>query len=302
MKKDYNKIFNSDVLTEEDFQLIERSRRAKRAWNIVSVIITIIVIAFVIFPFVWILPAAFKERTDLWNIPPKWLPTRWTFVSLIEVFKVDYKYNFALSLLATFVVAVIATFGSLFVNTLAAYAFARIDFPFKKLIWTLYIIPMFIPGITILLTSLQVMDVLYLKNTMFVLFLPSLANAYQTFFFRQFFLGIPSSFEEAAQMDGCNHFRIYFKIFLPMAVTPLIIQGMGVFMAHWNSFLWPSLTITDNKNLQQVMQVVKIISESATNNFGIVIGAALVAMIPPLIIFSVLQKKIVQGVTLSGIK
>lgn len=301
--KDYNRHFNKDVFTEEDFRLIERSRRSKRAANIVSIIITAVVVGFVIFPFIWIVPAAFKERTDLWNIPPRWLPTTsWTFESFIGAFKVNRKYNLGKSLIATALVAVISTITSLFVNTLAAYAFARIEFPFKKLIWTLYLIPMFIPGITILLTSLQVIDFLAMKNTIFVLFVPSMASAYRTFFFRQFFLSIPSSFEEAAQMDGCNHFRIYYKIFLPTATTPLIIQGMGVFMAKWNSFMWPALTITDNVELQQVMQVVKIIRESATNNFGIVIGAALVAMLPPLIIFSVLQKKIVQGITLSGIK
>lgn len=300
--KNYDRVFNKDVFSEEDFKLIERSKRSKRAGNIVSIVITIVVIALIIFPFVWIIPAAFKERTDLWNIPPSWLPSNWTINNFTEVFKVTRNYNFGKSLLVTTAVALIATIGSLFVNTFAAYAFARIEFPFKKLFWVLYIIPMFIPGITILLTSLQVIDNLHLKNTMFVLFLPSLASAYQTFFFRQFFLGMPASFEEAAQMDGCNHFKIYFKVFLPMATTPLIIQGMGVFMGHWNSFLWPALTITDNMDLMQVMQVVKTIRESATNNFGIVIAAALLAMVPPLIIFSVLQKKIVQGVTLSGIK
>ena len=161
---------------------------------------------------------------------------------------------------------------------------------------------MFVPGITILLTSLRVVNFLHLTDTMLVLFVPSLASAYQAFFFRQFFLGIPTAYEEAAEIDGCNKLSIYFKVFLPMSVTPMIIQGVGVFMGHWNSFLWPALTVTGNENLQQIMQVIRILNGRYPSEYGVVIAASLISMIPPLIIFAIGQKYIVQGVTLTGMK
>ena len=161
---------------------------------------------------------------------------------------------------------------------------------------------MFVPGITILLTSIKVVTDLHMTDTMLVLIVPGLASAYQTFFFRQFFLGIPMAYEEAAEIDGCSKFGIFIRVFLPMSTTPLVIQGVGVFMGHWNSFLWPTLTVTGNNDLQQVMQVIRIINNNNPSEYGITIAASLISMIPPLIIFAFAQKKIVQGVALSGIK
>lgn len=274
----------------------------KKIIKAVYAIIAIAVVCMILFPLLWMIPGAWKSKIDIWNIPPTWLPKEATWENFIKVFEVTRQYNFGKSLLSTAAVSVMAMVGSLFVNTLAAYAFARIEFPGKKLLWVLYLFPMFVPGITILLTSIKVVNDLGMMDTMFVLFVPSLASAYQTFFFRQFFLGMPSAYEEAAEIDGCNAFEIFFRIFLPMSTTPLVIQGVGVFMGHWNSFLWPTLTVAGNDNLQQVMQVIRLLYNNNPSEYGITIAASLLAMLPPLIIFAFAQDKIVQGVALSGIK
>lgn len=274
----------------------------KKVMNVLCIVIAIVVMCLILFPLVWLIPGAWKSRIDIWHIPPKWLPTDATWNNFKKVFEVTREYNFGKSLLMTSVVALLATFGSLLVNSFAAYAFARIEFPFKKLLWVLYLFPMFVPGITILLTSIKVVNDLHMTNTLFVLFVPSLASAYQAFFFRQFFLGIPTAYEEAAEIDGCNKFSIFFRIFLPMSITPMIIQGVGVFMGHWNSFLWPTLTVTGNADLQQVMQVIRMLYNKNPSDYGITIAASLISMLPPLVLFAVAQKHIVQGVVLSGMK
>lgn len=270
----------------------------KLGWTLIALVVVVIVL----FPLVWMIPGAWKSKIDIWHIPPIWLPTQPTWKNFEKVFEVTRQYNFGKALLSTTMVAVISTVLSLTVNTLAAYAFARIEFPFKKVLWVLYLFPMFVPGITILLTSIKVVTDLHLTDTMLVLIIPGLASAYQTFFFRQFFLGIPMAYEEAAEIDGCSKFGIFIRVFLPMSTTPLVIQGVGVFMGHWNSFLWPTLTVTGNNDLQQVMQVIRIINNNNPSEYGITIAASLISMIPPLIIFAFAQKKIVQGVALSGIK
>ena len=280
----------------------EKAKRIRIVDKVITITLAIIVMALILFPLVWLIPAAWKDKIDIWHIPPQWITFNPTWKNFEKVFEITSQYNFGKSMLMTTLVALCATVGSLLVNSFAAYAFARIEFPFKKVLWALYLFPMFVPGITILLTSLKVVNDLHLTDTMFVLFLPSLASAYQTFFFRQFFLGIPTAYEEAAEIDGCNKFAIYFKVFLPMSVTPMIIQGVGVFMAHWNSFLWPSLTVTNNTDLQQIMQVVKILSSQYPSEYGVVVAASLISMLPPLIIFAIGQKYIVQGVTLTGMK
>lgn len=280
----------------------KRSKRMKKFTAVLLVILTVIILALVLFPIVWVIPGAFKNTKEIWDIPPHWLPNEWTFDNFKKVFEVSRQSNFGMTLLATFGVAVLATAGSLFVNTLAAYVFARIEFPLKKLLWVLYLFPMFVPGITILLTSLKVVNSLGMADTIWVLVVPGLASAYQTFFFRQFFLGIPVAYEEAAELDGCNKLQIFFKIFLPMSTTPLVIQGVNIFLAHWNSYMWPALTVTGNANLMQVMQVIASFRTRFAGNYGVVIAASLISMIVPTVIFRFAQKKIVQGVALSGIK
>lgn len=279
-----------------------KGRKKRINKRLVPTIITVLILAGILFPLLWMIPAAFKNKTDIWSIPAKWFPNTWYFGNFVEIFTANRQYNFFYSLGITFVVALLATFFGLLVNTLAAYAFARIEFPCKKLLWALYIFPMFVPGITILLTSLKVVNDLHMTDTIFVLFVPGIASAYQAFFFRQFFLGIPQSLEEAAELDGCNKFSVYLRIFLPMSKSPLIIQGVGIFLAHWNSYMWPSLTVTGNQNLQQVMQIIRLLSIQSGSEYGITIAASLICMIPPLIIFAVLQKHIVEGITLSGMK
>lgn len=271
--------------------------------KIIYTLIALIVVAAILFPIIWMLPMAWEDEYYLWEI--QWLPKEFTTQNFENIFNTQAKYgqlSFSKALVSTTIVALCATVGSLFVNTLAAYAFARLEFPFKKLLWCLYIFPMFVPGISILLSSLKVINAIHLNDTIFVLFVPSLASAYQAFFFRQFFLGIPTVYEEAAEIDGCNKLGIFFRIFLPMSVTPLIIQGVAVFIGHWNSYLWPQLAVTGNDDLAQVMQVIESFTRDSSIGYGGVVAASLIAMLPPLIIFAVAQKRIVQGVTLSGVK
>lgn len=278
------------------------ARRLRTARKVLFAVIAVVVMVVVAFPIVWVVTGAFKGYKEIWDIPPHWWPKNFTWDNFKTVFKVDRQTNFGMTLLSTGAVALMATAGSLFVNTLAAYVFARIEFPFKKVLWALYLFPMFVPGITILLTSLKVVNSLGLVDSIWVLVVPGLASAYQTFFFRQFFLGVPASYEEAAELDGCNKLQIFFKIFLPMSATPLVIQGVNIFLAHWNSYMWPALTVTGNTNLMQVMQVIASFRTRYAGNYGVVIAASLISMTVPTLIFIFAQKKIVQGIALSGIK
>ncbi len=299
-KNKYDSALN-DILK----QTSQKSINAKR-WRtfrkVLFVVIAVAVMAVIAFPIFWVVTGAFKGYKEIWDIPPHWWPKNFTLDNFKTVFKVDRQTNFGMTLLSTGLVALMATAGSLFVNTLAAYVFARIEFPFKKVLWVLYLFPMFVPGITILLTSLKVVNSLGLADTIWVLVVPGLASAYQTFFFRQFFLGVPASYEEAAELDGCNKLQIFFRIFLPMSTTPLVIQGVNIFLAHWNSYMWPALTVTGNTNLMQVMQVIASFRTRYAGNYGVVIAASLISMMVPTLIFIFAQKKIVQGIALSGIK
>lgn len=277
------------------------NKRKKQVSRIILTVVAILVAALVIFPIVWIIPAAFKGKSELFSIPNSFLPQKFTWSNFEKVFTADLNgTTFVKSMFVTLVVAVLSTVCSLFVNMLCGYAMARIDFPFKKYLWPLLLFPMFIPGITIMLTSIRVVNALKMVDTIFVLFVPGMANAYQIFFFRQFHLNIPKNIEEAAEIDGCGKLGIFFKIYVPLSVTPMVINGVGIFMGTWNSFVWPALTVSENKGLTQIMQIIRTLNVSYSGDYGVVIAATLVSLIVPIGLFAIFQKRIVEGIALTG--
>lgn len=258
----------------------------------------------IIFPFVWMIPASLKGTDDIWSIPPKWLPSQWEWSNFAALLEQDINGGyFFRSIGVTLIVGVSATFLNLVINILAAYGFARHEFPGKRILWAIFLFTMFVPGITVQITSIQVVTKLNLTNTLFVLILPTAANAYNIFFFRQFYLMIPDSLEESAMLDGANRAQILLKIFLPLSVTPIVVTGVGCFIGHWNSYIWPTLTIVENQDkYRQIMQFVYMLSTNEPRDYGKVVAATLVTMLIPLAVFSVFQKKIVEGVAISGLK
>ena len=137
-----------------------------RLIRLVKNLLALLVVAAILFPIVWMLPAAFKDRTELFAIPNQFLPEEWSLDNFEKVFTLTLNgYNFTSSLLATFAVATIATALSLLINMMAGYVFARMEFPMKNVIWWSVLITMFIPGITILLTSIRVVNILKMVDT-----------------------------------------------------------------------------------------------------------------------------------------
>jgi multiple sugar transport system permease protein len=198
-------------------------------------------------------------------------------------------------------VAVTAALISVTINSMAAYAYARLEFKFKKLLWRVTIFTMYIPGITILVTSFVVVSSLGMMDSYAVLILPGLVSAYSIFFFRQFFLNMPMATEEAALIDGAGRFRIFVSIFIPNAKSPYVIIGTGAFLGYWNSFLWPAMTVTSSQYMQ-VMQVIRSYNNMYANNYGVVLAGSAIAALPPILVFLLFQRHIVKGLMISGIK
>lgn len=258
------------------------------------------VLLVVCIPLLWMIISAFKSKSEVLPAGLIIFPSVWHFDNFAKVFKTYSDINFFMSYMSTLGVATVGVILSLAVNSMAGYAFARLDFPLKRFFWCYVVFQMFIPGISILITSIKVVSALKMMNTFFVLVLPGVANGYNAFFFRQFFLSVPRGYEEAAQIDDWEG-RHYVRIFR-RCVTPLIIIGASVFMGYWNSYLWPSLTVTENVGLKQIMQVILILKSRYRGDFGVVVAGTLISVTGPLLIFVFAQKYIVQGITIAGIK
>lgn len=279
----------------------------KRVVTILLNILSLFVLLMIFIPIIIMLPSMFKDSKEIFSYPWHLLPQSPTGINFSRLFYLEYTtlaIDFYKSLLMTVLVASIAVIASLSINMLAAYAFSRLHFPGKKIIWLIVLFTMFIPGITILITSIRVVSYLHMLNSIFVLVVPGLVSAYNLFFFRQFYQGFPADIDEAAKIDGASSFQIFTKIYLPMSKTPMVIIGASIFMGYYNSYVWPSLTIDqDHKSLFQVMNVVyKLFCDSNDIGYGAVLSAAFMAMIPPLIIFIIVQRYIRDGIQLTGVK
>ncbi len=263
-------------------------------------VVALAVAAVSLFPLLWMLLASFKNKQEVLATPLRMLPKDWITTNY-EAVLVSAQNPLFHAMLVTFLVAALGVVFSLLVNMMAAYAFARLEFFGKRLFWVYCLITMYVPGLTILITSYLVVHSLHMINTLWVLLVPGIAGGYNIFFFRQFFLNIPASLEDAARIDGCGRFRIFWTVFLPLSVTPMVVQGAGIFIGYWNSFMWPSITVTD-KSIQQVMPIIRSFQTDYGTEYGRIMAATCLAVIPPIALFAIFQKHIVKGFVLSGLK
>ncbi|GHU71336.1 sn-glycerol-3-phosphate transport system permease protein UgpE [Clostridia bacterium] len=275
--------------------------KRERNSTVLFSIIAIVVMAISLFPLFWMIISSFKAGKEVLKANPlQFFPSKWVMENYQSLFK-EKSYPFLTAMRSTAFVAITAALMSITVNSCAAYAYARLNFRLKKLLWRLTIFTMYIPGITILITSYVVVNQLGMLDSYYVLILPGIAGAGSIFFFRQFFLNMPMAMEDAALIDGAGRFRIFWSIFIPNAKSPYVIMGTGAFLGYWNSFLWPAMTVTSVKYMQ-IMQVIRSYNNMYASKYGVVLAGSALAALPPIIMFLIFQRHIVRGLIISGIK
>ncbi|GAA1808322.1 carbohydrate ABC transporter permease [Agromyces neolithicus] len=255
-------------------------------------------IVLALFPLAWMLIAGFKTKTEVLKTPFQFFPEVWKWENYVQILGDP---TFVWTMTWTFLGAVLFTVLSLTVNSLAAYAFARLDFRFKRTLWVILITTLFIPGMTILLTSFIVVTNLQMLDTLSVLVIPGAASAAMVFFIRQFYLSIPSSLEEAAMLDGCNRFTIFVRLFLPLSKPPFVVMGITAFLAYWNSYVWPIMTITSPEQFVVQQYLATFRSERSTE-LGLLMAGSVLAAAPVIILFLIFQRQIIGNIKLAGMK
>lgn len=263
-----------------------------------SAVLIVLISVSVLFPLAWMAIAGFKGKTEVLRSPFQFFPEVWRFDNYVKIMQDP---AFSRAMMVTFVGALIFTALSLAVNATAAYAFARLDFRGKRFWWVYCIMPMFIPMMAILLTSFMVVSALGMLNTLAVLIIPGVASAAQMFFIRQFYLGFPVAVEEAALIDGASRWQIFLRVFLPQSAAPFVVMGIASYLAYWNAYVWPILTITD-PNLTQIMQFLGNFRSDRGNEWGLLMAGSTLAALPTIVLLLIFQRFIVNGVRISGIK
>lgn len=284
-----------------------KAKAVKTAGKVLLWIVGALLVFIGVFPFLWVILSSFKPLVEIQSIKFHFFPKEWTFANYAELFSSTNRYfpsgtSFLQSVGVTLAVSAISLVLSLIVNSLAAYAFARLEFPGKKVMWMVYAMNMFIPNIAILIPCYYVVSKLGMVDGFAVLILPGITYIWSIFFYRQYYLGIPRSIEEAAMIDGCSRIGIFFRMFIPMSVTPFIIMGLSVFQGFWNSYLWPSMVLPNNVDLYQVNQLIAYFRNTQGTHWDLLLAGTVITCIPLIVILIFMQKYIMQGIKISGIK
>lgn len=266
------------------------------------ILLTMIALVFM-FPLIWMLVSSFKDDAGIFSDITG-------LKAFLPSFKAEVFFNYqevlgriplvkAMLNSLSYIVVVIVL--GLIVNSMAGYAFARLDFPHKNLIFSMLLAVMVIPAQTVMLPQFSIIYKMGLSNSYLALILPAIASPMYIFLFRQNFLGIPESIEEAAKLDGASALRIFFQLIMPLAKPIYATVTILVFIALWNDFVWPVMVISDTGKQTIQMALSSLFSISPVN-YGNVMAGLTIVTIPVLIIFLSLQKYYVAGVASTGAK
>ena len=274
------------------------SARGTRTGSVLTHAALVIGAVAMIGPFVWQLLTAFKSLPETTTVPPPLLPREWLWSNFADVFEV---LPFGQQLVNSLIVAATVTLGQLAFCSLGAYAFARLEFRGRELIFALFLSVLMVPKQLLILPQYQIMSGLGLLNSLPALILPGLFSAFGTFLLRQFFATIPKDFEEAALLDGAGRFRIFYSIMLPLVKPALAALAVITVMHSWNDLLWPLVVNTAPASMPISAGLTSLQGQEWTD-YPVLMAGAFMASIPMLLAYLALQRQFVQGIALSGTK
>lgn len=251
-----------------------------------------------LFPFFWMISSSLKNDVEAFATPPTIFPTSPTLDNYRSVAHyLDIKQLFINSICVSLVV----TFLQLLTSSLAGYAFARIKFKGKSVIFMAYLVTMMIPMQVVVVPLFIEMRELNLIDSYLGLGLPMIVSAFGVFFMRQAMMGIPKEIEEAAILDGAGHFRIFLRIAIPLTIPALSALCILAFMSVWNAFLWPLIILFSPEKMTIPLGLAILHGENKTD-WPMVMAGTTLAVIPIAIVYILLQKQITQSFLTAGLK
>lgn len=261
-------------------------------------LILIMGIVITILPFAWMILTSLKGQSEAIRVPPVSFPEVLRFENYAKVFE---KIPFARMYLNTIINALVVVVMQLLLCSMAAYAFGRIKFPGRNVIFGILLAVLMVPSSFFILPQYLIIQKMGLLNTIPALFIPNLFSAFGTFLLRQFFMALPDEIEDAARLDGCNHFMIYSRIMLPLIRSGLVALGILTLRFAWNDLMWPLIVNTSTEKMTLSAGLSFMQGQYATD-YPTMMAGAVMAVLPLLILFAIFQKQFIEGVAMSGIK
>jgi len=252
-----------------------------------------------IIPFLWMLSTSLKTTAQSMAFPPEWWPRPFVWENYTQIYQYMPFFTFLFnSIKITFFVLI----GQLLTCSLAGYAFAKLRFPGRRPLFLLLLSTMMIPSQVTLIPVFIIMKYIGWINTHYALIVPAFfGSVFGTFLLRQFFLGLPNDLEDAARIDGCSPFGIYWRIMLPLAKPSLATLGIFTFMGTWNDFMRPLIYLSD-MDLMTLPVGLALLSNHQDIRIPLIMAGAMLSLLPVLLLYIFGQKYFVRGIALTGMK
>lgn len=257
----------------------------------------IIIAIIMILPFVWMVLTSFKSVTESTQMNPFVIfPSQWRIENYIEVIKGN---DFLALYMNTFLMMIFRVICSVLFSAMAAYAFARLEFPGRNFLFGLVLFQMMIPAQVFIIPQYLMIDQINMRNTIFALVFPGLVSAFGTFLLRQFFMGLPKELEEAAYLDGCNIGQTFFKVMLPLARSGLVALSIFTALFAFKDLMWP-LIVNSNTDAATLSSALSKIQSAYSVNYPQLMVASVLAIWPMLAVYIIFQKQFIEGIATSG--
>lgn len=260
-------------------------------------LLLIIMAIIMILPFVWMVLTSFKSVTESTQMNPFVIfPSQWRIENYIEVVRGN---DFISLYINTFLMMIFRVICSVLFSAMAAYAFARLEFPGRDFLFGIVLFQMMIPVQVFIIPQYLMIDQINMRNTIFALVFPGLVSAFGTFLLRQFFMGLPKELEEAAYLDGCNIGQTFFKVMLPLARSGLIALSIFTALFAFKDLMWP-LIVNPNTDAATLSSALSKIQSAYSVNYPQLMAASVLAIWPMLLIYVLFQKQFIEGIATSG--
>jgi len=252
-------------------------------------------------PISWLFANSLRDTKVAYNLPPSFWPTDFQWINYYNVIA-SPQIKFMLFFWNSMKIAAAVTVGTLLTCSMAAFAFARLKFPGRDVIFFLFLATFMVPATVVLIPTFIIISRMGLLDNHLALILPALTSAFGIFLLRQSFMSLPEALMDAAKIDGAGFFRIFFVIMLPLVGPGLSALGILTFLGSWNALLGPMLYLRSNDNFTFPLAIVVLQGYMGTGNRAQVLAGIMISVAPVLIFFLLAQQFIIQGVAISGLK
>ncbi len=275
-----------------------RNKRNERIVNTIFLIIAILVAVIMIVPFLWMLSASFKLKNEIFSVPIQWIPKTFHLDNYDEVLN---KINFPTYFLNTAKITVSITLLQVITCSMAAYAFSKLKWPGRDMVFLLYLGTMMIPWHAIMIPQFVIIQRLGLYDNHLALILTGAFSVFGVFVLRQNMVSIPDSLCEAAKIDGCSPFGIYMRVIVPLTKNGILTLIVLTFNSVWNDYMGPMIYL-DSDSKRTIQLGLATFKRQYDANYGAIMAGTVISLIPIVVIYMIAQKYIVDGIAYSGVK